>query len=366
MKSIITQFLTWRILLILIALISISVIPLRTGFLGGGTENYLKNPLLWGWANMDGVHYLSIAQNGYFQYEQAFFPLYPILIRIIGNILGGNFLFAGLLISNGFFLLGLSVLYKLLIVEGLKSNSKWIIGFLLLFPTSFFFGSVYTEGPFFFLTVTFFYFLKQKKWWLCGLVGFFTGLTRLPGIFLSVVLIYEIWVNNKNRFKISNFLPVILCGSGLLLYMGYLYSTVHDPLFFFHVQPIFGANRSGNEIIFLPQVLFRYIKIFLTASISYDYFIALLEFVSFGLATYMLIKHRKKIPVSYQIFSWLVIITPTLTGSLSSFPRYFLNIFPLFIALSFESRRMKILLLAVSIPLLVICTIFYFRGYFIA
>lgn len=366
MKYIGGIFIFWRLVLIIIAIISISMLSVRLGFLGGGTENYLKNPLLWGWANMDGAHYLSIAQNGYFQYEQAFFPLYPMLIRFIGNILGGNYLLSGLLISNGLFLLGLFVLYKLVKGEKNNDNAKWVIGLLLFFPTSFFYGCVYTEGLFFFLTVIFFYFLKQKKWWLCGICGVFASLTRLPGIFLSVVLLYELWVSNKNKFKFIDFLPLILCGSGLLFYMGYLNYSVHDPLFFFHVQPVFGANRSGSELILLPQVLFRYIKIFFTTTISYDYFIAIFELVTFGLASYVLIKHRKKIPVSYQIFSWLVIITPTLTGSFSSLPRYFLNAFPLFIALSLESRRTKILLLVVCIPLLIICTMFYVRGYFIA
>src|SRR4030042_3666725 len=38
--------------------------------------------LLWSWANFDGVHYLLLAEKGYaFGLTQAFFPVYPLLIK---------------------------------------------------------------------------------------------------------------------------------------------------------------------------------------------------------------------------------------------------------------------------------------------
>ncbi|MCX6732101.1 MAG: hypothetical protein NTV98_01000 [Candidatus Roizmanbacteria bacterium] len=46
-------------------------------------------------ASFDGVHYLLIARQGYSQWEQAFFPLYPLFIRILTFIIP-NYLIAAL------------------------------------------------------------------------------------------------------------------------------------------------------------------------------------------------------------------------------------------------------------------------------
>src|SRR3989344_63497 len=129
---------------------------------------------LTSFANFDGAHYLLIAKNGYTTYQQAFFPLYPLLIRWLSPIFSNNLLLTGLIISNFSFLLGLIIFSKYLKVilgrsetttpESLLDSGRprsslarmtqrslviWLIIFLLTFPTSFFFGSIYTEGLFF-------------------------------------------------------------------------------------------------------------------------------------------------------------------------------------------------------------------------
>jgi len=365
MKYILSSFLLWRILLVIFSIISINIIPLRIGFLGGGLENYLKNPLIWGWANMDGMHYLSIAQNGYFQYEQAFFPLYPLLIRFFILFTGGNFLLSGLLVSHLFFIGSLVVLYYLLKLDYPSTKANWVIFLLLGFSTSFFFVSVYSESLFLFLTLCAVYFTRKKKWYMASFFALFAGATRLMGIFLVPLIAYEIW-KQKTKIRLINLFPLLISSLGLIFYMVYLKITVNDPLFFFHAQPAFGANRSGNKLIFLPQVIFRYIKIFVTSTINYDYLIALFEFLMIIITIYILIKNIYKIRVSYQIFAWLSLLTPTLTGSLSSIPRYILTIFPFFIALSLEKNLIKYIFLIINASLLIILTMYFFRGYFVA
>src|SRR3990167_194711 len=97
-------------------------------------------------ANFDGAHYLLIAKNGYTQYQQAFFPLYPLLIRWLSPIFSNNLLLTGLIISNVSFLLGLYIFSKYLkLTINNQQLTIWSIVFLLVFPTSFFFGAVYTE-----------------------------------------------------------------------------------------------------------------------------------------------------------------------------------------------------------------------------
>lgn len=370
MKKIITIFIVWRLFLFLTAFFSPYFIPLKSGFLGK-----------IGWDNMDGVHYVSIAKNSYFQYEQAFFPGYPLLIRFFSKGLNIDPSLVGFSLSNIFIFLASAVFYKLISEKFSPHIAKWSIIFLYIFPASFFFSAVYTESFFLFLILSVFYFSHKQKWYLAGLFGALASFTRLVGIFLFPALLIEWWLNHKKttmkqysneamkqyiKVTIKQLLSLFLIPLGLLIYMHYLYISVGDPLFFFHSQPFFGAGRSGNRLILLPQVIFRYLKIFTTASLSYNYFIAVLEILSLILAVYLLLKNLKKIPLSWQVFSWLSLLTPTLTGSLSSMPRYILTIVPLYYLLAINHKIVKYLLIIVFVLLQIILAGFFLQGYFVA
>ncbi len=180
LKWLIIIFVFWRLGLQLIVWLGGKIIPQLVDYLG---------PLPW--ANFDGIHYLLIAQNDYGLYQQAFFFLYPFLIRWLSNFTH-NYLFSGLLISHLAFFGALFFLYKLLVLDYSPKLVKIAIIFLLVFPTSFFFAAVYTESLFFFLILATFYFARLKKWWLAGVFGGLASATRLVGIFLLPALILEL------------------------------------------------------------------------------------------------------------------------------------------------------------------------------
>ncbi len=327
---------------------------------------------LWSFANFDGVHYLTIAKSGYSaQFTQVFFPLYPLLIKALSIIFPFfNLILVGLIISNLSFLLALLFFDRLLKLDYHPTKIKWMLIFFLLFPTSFFLGSLYTEAFFFLLVITSFYAARQKKWWLAGLLGGLAGATRLVGIFLLPALLWE-WRKEKKVKNIIHLLysPILyLIPLGLLAYIIYLQLKFGDWLYFWHAQPIFGAQRSGGGIILPPQVLFRYLKILFTLTPhNYKFWVSLSELLSSIVAIVLLIiASFQKIRPSYLIFSFLAVITPTLSGTFSSMPRYILVAFPIFMLLGLiESRLIKIVLLALSAFLLSIFTILFTTGYWI-
>ena len=110
-------FILWRLGLLLAAAIgpySIPVFgdkfPYRAEFL----QRLYYERWFWVWGNFDGVHYLRIAAEGYTaQFTQAFFPLYPRLVGILGRLINHEYIVAGFLISNFSFLLALIFLFKL-------------------------------------------------------------------------------------------------------------------------------------------------------------------------------------------------------------------------------------------------------------
>lgn len=369
---IILNFSVWRIVLLVIALIA----PLLVSKWGGRfpyTEEQLissKLPYwLWVWGNFDGVHYLMIAKSSYLAYfTQTFFPFYPLLIRLLAKLLFNSYLIAALLISNIAFIGALFILNRMIILDGFRKSSRWIIVFLLFFPTSFYFGAVYSESIFLLLVLLSFYFARLNKWFFASLFGAFASATRLFGVFLLPSLIIEFYLQKKRPKKIQ-LLYFLLIPAGLIVYMFYLNYRFNDPLLFWHAQPAFGAERSGSTIILPPQVIFRYIKILASVSIySSGFWNALYELVSFIYVVILLIfAHIKKIPFSYLVFSWLCLLLPSFTGTFSSMPRYVLVAFPIFIILGLiKNRQLKIFILLIHFVILLISAIFFTRGYWIS
>lgn len=381
-------FLIWRGLDFLIIFFSQKIIP-YLGFFPYG-DQLLKFDLpswIYALANFDGLHYLSIARDGYAQYEQAFFPLYPILIKFLTPFFSNNQLITGLVISNASFFLGLIILskyLKLIFPKDRGSNILMVIA-LLLFPTSFFFGAVYTEGLFFLFLITTLYFLKKDNYLLAGLFAFFASLTRLVGVFLIIPIIFHFFSQNKKTI-IHHLLSIVSPLIGLGIYCFYLYQTTGDPLFFVTSQPIFGANRSSN-LILLPQVYWRYFKIFITAAHDPRFYVSVVEFLIFNFVFVVLIldlfknlgivnlKFNKNFKyrisnfnlLGLNLFSIANLILPTLTGTFSSIPRYVLFSLSFFIYIAqIKNNFVKYSILFIFLFLHLLLLGYFTQGYFIS
>ena len=360
-KKIILLFLIWKIVVFIPAIIGPYVIN-DFGYKFPYAEILQSSNLpywLWSFGNFDGVHYIRIAQDGYaYQFTQAFFPFYPILIKLVSYLTFGNFLISALLISNLAFLAGLLIFYKLVKKNYGQKTAFWSCLFLLAFPASYYFGAVYTEGIFFLMIVATFYLLEEKKILLASIIGTFASATRLVGVFLAPALI------KKMNFK--SLIPLLVVPIGLILYMIYLKIEFNNPLYFLTAQSVWGQERSTGGIVLLPQVFWRYIKIMMTTN-GLPFFNAMFELIATILAIVTLIVASGKIKKEWLIFSWLAILTPTLTGTLASMPRYILIAFPIYIALAqIKSNITKFLILTVFLILLFAATVLFTRGYWVA
>ena len=372
------SYLVWIFVLLGIIFLAIKFLPLQINFLGGGVGNYLASPYLWLWGNFEGEHYLSIAQNGYQPLTYFFFPLYPIVIKIFSVIFGSglaSFMKSGILTSNLAFLVSLIGLYKLLKIDFKENIVRNTILLLLVFPTSFYFASAYTESLFLVFTVWSIYFMRVRKWHLAGILGGMAAATRLIGVVLLVVALIE-YFDFKLPFKFNrkinwNILWLFLIPAGLITYMLFVWGKTGDPLNFFNSVSIFGNQRS-SDLVILPQVFYRYIvKVLpnLNYSVFTSFFPSVLELFVGLLFMFLTIVSFWKVRLSYAIFLTLGYIIPTLSGSFSSLPRYVLVLFPAFIVISLGLTKNKYLTFAfclLSFILLIISLSFFARGYWIS
>lgn len=356
-------FVIWRAFLFAQAAVSPKIFPKF-----GATFPYWEDRLvgshmphfIWSFGNFDGVHYLGIAKDAYaYQFTQAFFPLYPVLIKFL-TFFTKNYIISGLLISNISFLLGLFIFYKLVKLNYSGSIAIWSIIFLLATPTSYYFGAIYTEGIFFLMVVSSFYLLGKNKLILASTIGAFASATRLVGVFLALAL----GIKEKNK---KSLLPILIVPLGLLAYIIFLQVKFKNPLYFLTAQNIFGQERSTTQIILLPQVIWRYFKI-LTTTGGLPFANAVFEFVSTLFAFFVLfIAFRMKFKKEWLIFSLLALITPTLTGTFTSMPRYLLIAFPIYIVLAqIKNQNVKISIICVFLILQVICLALFSQGYWVA
>lgn len=360
-----------RLYLQLVLQLTIKLVPFKSSF---PYVNSLLSKLgpdwLWRWANFDGVHYLRIVKSGYESgLSQAFFPVYPLLIRWLGQLIH-NPLIVGLIISHLAFSVFIYFFIKLARLDYSSKAVIWAGLLLLLFPTSFFYFTVYTESLFLALAAASLYFARTKKYYLASLLAGLASATRLIGIFLLPAILWEYWQANSKKIKaFSVIAQTLLASSGLLSYLYYLKKTFADALIFIHSQPGFGANRQVDKLVMIYQVIFRYLKMLITVSPKNEIFPALL--IEFSLSTLALVviiwAIIKKFRASYLIFIIPVYFLPTLTGTFSSMPRYILACFPLFYLFGqLKNRQLKLTILAISLILLTFSFIRFISGYWIA
>ena len=373
-------FAIWRVSLFAIAFLAIFIFPHF-----GATFPYYDRVLeithlpnwIWGFGNFDGVHYLRIAQDGYQALaSQAFFPVYPIIIRVFAFVLPQNptlntslyvdpsYFYSALFVTHIFFLSALFVFYKLLRLDYKRSTSLKAIVLLLVFPTAFYFGAIYTESLFLLLAVSSIYLIRKGKYFPAAILITIASATRVVGVLLIIVYLIELL--RSKRISVMRLLALFLLPVGLGVYMFYLNANFGDPLYFLHTQPVFGADRAGS-LVLPPQVLYRYFRILTTVGIANPaFFTAVLElgFTIISVTTVILL--YKKMRLSYWLFSLSMLLLPTLTGTLSSMPRYALMAFLVlpYIA-EFPKRRYIAILIFFSIIGAILSSLFL-RGYWVA
>lgn len=383
-KKIILIFVIWRLLLFIPLFFGNLFLSYRIGFSYTSIAHFTQAPnpvfhfLLSPWGNFDGVYYLLIAANGYTS-NAGFFPLFPLLIHLLLfplNIQAFDIvqILTGLFLSNIFFLAAMLVFYKLISLDYKSGVAMQSIIFLLIFPTSFFFASIYSESSFLLLTLLSFYFARKQKWLLAGLCGGLLSATRIVGIAIFPVLLYEYYIQNKdliliNKKTLLNILSIFISPLGLIAYMVYNNAKWGSYFYFVEAQGKFFNDRSVSSIVFFPQTIFRYLKIFTSVSpAQYEWWIALLEFSTFVFAiTLLYVAFKKKVRFSYILFALLCFIVPISTGTFTGLPRYIAPLFPMFIAIALiKNCWIKVLYTVTSSVLLFILLILFSRGYFVS
>lgn len=160
--------------------------------------------LLGVWQRFDVIHYLRIAETGYSAPDlSAYFPLFPLLTRVVAAAFGNDFLLAAMLVSNAAAVLAMIVFYRLMMAEGGDSSlSRRATLYLLFFPTAFYLLVPYTESIALLFSLLVFRLARQGRWWGAGFAALAGALTRVHGVLIASALLVEIAVRRRNGERI--------------------------------------------------------------------------------------------------------------------------------------------------------------------
>lgn len=343
-------FLIWFLAILFIAYFGFLTLPHSGNF----SKDFLKS-----FSNWDGGHFLGIAQYGYSEkFQYAFFPLYPLTIKLVNEITQNYFL-AAILISITSTFLGINILYKLISGEFDKKIGEKVILCLLFFPTSFYFLTVYSEGLFFLLVVTTFYFLRSRKLFWATVFASLASATRLAGLALVLALWVEVittsGINRKNWY-------IIFAPLGFLIYCLYLYNNTGDPFYFIFAQTHWQRSLTVPVVSFWDTI-----KSLSQNGFINSHFNAFLDLIFTTLGVGLSIRTFRFLPPIYSVYSLASVLLPLFTPTLSSMPRFLLPIFPIFILLSLIKNKFLIFgYQLISLMLLAIFLVMFINGYWVS
>ncbi len=375
--------------------------------------NYLANAAVAPLARWDSVWYLTVARAGYAHQRDrmVYFPLYPLLIHVVGWVVRSE-LVAGVLISLVAFTVALFLLRRLVSLDFGEEIASATVLLIAFSPMAFFFSAVYTESLLLALSVGAFYCARRERWLLAGLLGGVAAMSRNGGIALIVPLAWIYLYGERDvaptrwairsgsgttgprlvgsrsaGFRLGSLMPrnrlapgaasLLLIPAGLGVYLAYLGLHYGDWLAPFRAESFWyrhttfplttigrGASQAWDGLRQLlhgpgaPYHVHGYAAGVIGTGAE-DIF--LFCFLALGLTA--LVWGLWRMPIAYSIYTFVALVLalsdPVSLQPLASLPRYELVVFPFFIwaAQLLVKRRLVLPAVGISAVLLGLCTV---------
>jgi mannosyltransferase PIG-V len=309
-------------------------------------------------ARWDTWFYYSIATAGYhwnpavFTYQNVvFFPLYPLLMRWGGMLIGGHPMIAGLIVSLFAFTAAIVLVYRLAALELGDAHAWRAVLLLAAFPFALFFSVVYTESLFLFLTVAAFYAMRRGHLGWAALAGLAAGLTRPNGFWLSLPLAWlAMWPPVRQadescapRSRVAGLLAASMPLVGMMIFSLYLQYRFDDGLAWVHGQAAWGVPLLGRWPAPDPVPLPSSLGVRVTEWIVYAGDVA-----AFVTAAAAIRPVARRCGVPYGLWIAVNIFPPVPAHLFMSMGRFISVLFPVFFWFALRIPRAKLWLVAAA------------------
>jgi hypothetical protein len=315
----------------------------------------------------DAQHYLYLAREGYGPgcMSNAFFPLYPWLIRGAGLALGGRFLAAALVVSNLLGTAAMAYLFLLVRPFGGPRAAFFSCLFLAAFPTAFYMSLPYSESLFLFLCLGFLFHARQGRTGWASAFAFLLPLSRPMGLLACLAVAADAWAGRKGKgvLKANRLVLAAAFAAGAGAYLAFMKQATGDPMSGLKAQAFFASGYLQGGILRPWEWISRnFIHLHYSLNGVGDSLLNRLGFLAFlaGMAA-----ASRRLPPAWAALGWVLGLAPASSGDLMSYIRYLDVVFPLFI---YAADRMKLrpwYYLAACLPLQLLLLLRHTLGFWV-
>ncbi|MCD9146076.1 hypothetical protein [Streptomyces albireticuli] len=299
----------------------------------------------------DSVFYRNIALNGYpkelhffrgdrpgTEVTQAFFPLYPMLMRWIA-LTGVDLTLAGMLISTVASLVAAWGLFKIGSELRGALTGTMLAGLLALLPTAVVQQLVYTESLFIALAVWTLHATMRHRWTLAGLLCVPCGLSRpTAGAVVSAVVLTALWVLYKRTDGWRPLPAIILSPLGLLSYFGYLAARYGRIDTYFVIQ-----KNNWGETFDGGKTTWKTLTTGLTAGGSVELPRIVTALCLLALPALIIFMLQERLPLVLTVYAMASLTTVvSMHHWAGTIPRYLMPVFPLMIPTAHALSRSRL------------------------
>lgn len=291
--------------------------------------------------SLDSNQYIYIAENWYTDNGNlatdvsiVFLPGYPVIVKLIGKIIG-NYYVAGEIVSMVCFAFAGGFMYLLAGEDGGTEKGKIAALMLAVFPGSFFFITPMSESLFLMLTLGSLYFIRKKKWLPAALMGCYAAFTRSVGVFVAVVFVYELaldfWQGEHSRQRLGKsllrLLYVLIIPVGLIAYLIVNKAVTGDALKFLYYQRTHWGQSLGfffGSVNYMAGYFKEYVS---NGNVTTAVGLWLMGLIAIFATLVVLAAEGRKLRTSYFLYSLAYFVFSMGATHLLSAPRYALGMF---------------------------------------
>lgn len=279
----------------------------------------------------DALWYARIAQHGYtysthYQSSIAFYPLYPLLIKI-GSLLTGNAYVAGMLISAVCLFGAAAALCAWLENRGLARHAPLVTAVLLCFPWAVFYAAMYTESLYLLLALGAFTAYERSRWSTAAVCVSLLVLSRPQGILILPCL--AVLAPRSRQWQWRALTPFVAGAAALAGFAIYQYAAFGTPIATIRAAAVPPWSRSLSRAA---------LDITLHGRPGLPpWYLAVMFIIGILFLAAIPVVYRRFGP-AYALFAALSIIAPAASG-LISLDRYAIVDFPVFAVLACTHNR---------------------------
>jgi hypothetical protein len=258
----------------------------------------------------------------------AFFPLFPLLIKVLAFLSPLSNAVAGIAVSVAAGAVTVVVVHRLALrLTGDPGRALRAVTLWAFFPGSMVLSMPYSEGVMVALAALCLVALLDERWWTAGLCAALASFSRASALALVPVCLWQAAVViRRDGFRLRPLVAPLLAPLGTVAYFLYLWIHTGDPLTYLHAEAAWNSGLHGFGEPALTMA-WEFVRAPFSEAMPATATLSLVFAVITGV-----ILVRRRWPSVLAVYTFTVLTISVLTRTDGLRPRDLLTAFPLFLA----------------------------------